>query len=99
MVACPAAADLLRFADSQLAPRHSLLTEVTVHGRRGNRAAELLGQDLVDHAWRAVRLFAFQFDGAGHHRLPLLAWLSSIPAAAATQSGDLLPPISLDLAT
>jgi hypothetical protein len=97
MIARPATADLLQFADSQLAPRHSLLTEVTIHGRWGDRATELLGQDLVDRTWRAVRLFPLQFNGASHHRLSLFARLSSILAAATPQSGDLLLAISLDL--
>ncbi|MFV1967856.1 MAG: hypothetical protein ACC628_20690 [Pirellulaceae bacterium] len=97
VVASPATADLLRFADPQLLPCHSLLTEVTIHGRRGNRAAELLGQELVDREWRAVRLFTFQFDGAGDHRLPFFARLSSILAATTSQSGDLLLAISLYL--
>ena len=89
LVPCPATADLY-FLDAQLSARHSLLAEVAIHGRRGNRTAELLGQEFVDRAWRTARLLAFQFHSAGDHLVPLLAGRAWILAAATTQPGNLL---------
>ena len=85
----PTAADL-HLLHPQLPAGHTLLAEVAIQGRGGDRAAELLGQELVDRAGRAAWLLAFQLHGPCDHLLTLLAGLAAILAAAPPQSGDLL---------
>ena len=89
MVARPAAADLF-VAHAQLATRGSGPPQMPVHRRLGNRASELLFQELVDHVRRSARLLLLQFDGPLQHGLTLLAWLAAIAPLLPPQSGNLL---------